>query len=80
MLFRSIKAEPLQALLTVAKTWAEIGKCRVLLTTRPTQFLHADYPTEGDLSHQLLLLEGLAEDDALDYFQQIGRASCRERV
>jgi tetratricopeptide (TPR) repeat protein len=67
----AIKAEPLQALLTVAKAWADIGKCRVLLTTRPTQFQHADYPTEGDLSHQLLLLEGLAEDDALDYFQRL---------
>jgi len=67
----AIKAEPLQALLTVAKDWADIGKCRVLLTTRPTQFHHADYPSEGDLSHQLLLLEGLAADDALDYFQRL---------
>jgi tetratricopeptide (TPR) repeat protein len=67
----AIKAEPLQALLTVAKAWADIGKCRVLLTTRPAQFLHADYPSEGDFSHQLLLLEGLAEDDALDYFQRL---------
>jgi hypothetical protein len=65
----SLKPAALQALLTEAKSWSEIGKCRVLLTTRNPYFHHSDYPTEGSLIHQSLALSGLAENDALVYFQ-----------
>lgn len=67
----SLKPAALQALLTVAKSWSEIGKCRVLLTTRNPDFHHSDYPTEGSLIHQSLALSGLAENDALVYFQRL---------
>jgi tetratricopeptide (TPR) repeat protein/CHAT domain-containing protein len=62
---------PLKELLDVAQKWSEIGKCRILLTTRSPDFHHAGYPTEGSLIHQLLALRGLAENDALAYFQRL---------
>jgi len=67
----AIKPAPLQELLTAAKQWPEIGNCRALLTTRTSDFKHPDYPTEENLIHQALSLGGLAEDDALAYFQRL---------
>lgn len=67
----AITAKSLNELLTKAKEWSEIGQCRVLLTTRSPDFHHPDYPTEGSLIHQSLTLGGLAEDDALRYFQRL---------
>jgi len=67
----SIQAEPLPELLTVAKQWSEIGNCRVLLTTRTSDFNHPDYPIQGSLKHQAFPLSGLAEEDALAYFQSL---------
>jgi tetratricopeptide (TPR) repeat protein len=42
-----------------------------LLTTRTPDFNHPAYPTEGSLKHQVLLLTGLTENDALAYFQRL---------
>lgn len=67
----TLPAEPLQELLTVAKQWSEVGECRVLLTTRTPDFHHPDYPTEGSRKHISLPLGGLAEEDALAYFQSL---------
>ncbi|MDJ0617493.1 MAG: CHAT domain-containing protein [Calothrix sp. MO_192.B10] len=67
----TISPQPLQELLTVAKQWSEVGNCRVLLTTRTPDFAHADYSREGSLKHISLPLQGLGEEDALDYFQTL---------
>ena len=67
----AITTKSLSELLTVAKEWSEIGECRVLMTTRTPDFHHSDYPTEGSLIHQSLALGGLAENDALKYFQRL---------
>lgn len=67
----TLPPEPLRELLDAAKPWSEAGKSRVLLTTRTPDFNHADYRTEGSLSHQSLPLMGLAPEDALAYFQAL---------
>jgi len=67
----AVATEALSELLTVAKVWSETGKCRVLLTTRSPDFRHSDYLVEGSLVHQVLALGGLAEEDAVDYFQRL---------
>jgi hypothetical protein len=67
----AVATEALSNLLTVAKVWSETGKCRVLLTTRSPDFHHPDFLTVGSLVHQVLALGGLAEDDAVDYFQRL---------
>ena len=67
----ALATEALSELLTAAQKWSEIGQCRVLLTTRVPDFHHPGYLTEGSLIHQVLALEGLAEDDALAYFQRL---------
>jgi tetratricopeptide (TPR) repeat protein len=65
----SLEAGALGELLTVAKDWSEAGESRLLLTTRDGGISHADYPAVHSLQHQLLPLEGLGKEDALDYFQ-----------
>jgi hypothetical protein len=76
----SITTKYICELLTVAnfvsklreiKEWSEIGQCRVLLTTRSPDFHHPDYLIEDSLIHQLKQLEGLAEYDALKYFERL---------
>ncbi|MDM8566437.1 tetratricopeptide repeat protein [Candidatus Halobeggiatoa sp. HSG11] len=67
----TVAAEPLSKLLTVAKVWSETGRSRVLLTTRSPDFQHPDYLVAGSLKHQALALGGLAEDDAVEYFQRL---------
>jgi tetratricopeptide (TPR) repeat protein len=67
----ALSAESLGELLTVAKQWSEIGECRVLMTTRLPDFNHPDYPVEGSLVHQSLVLGGLTEYDAWNYFQKL---------
>jgi hypothetical protein len=67
-----ITTESLSELLTVAKEWSEIGQCRVLMTTRTPDFHRPDdYPIKDSLIHQSLALGGLAEYDALAYFQRL---------
>ncbi|MFM7575416.1 MAG: NACHT domain-containing protein, partial [Microcystaceae cyanobacterium] len=60
-----------QPLLDLAKTWSETGQSRVLLTTRANDLQHPDYPRQGSRKHILVPLGGLAENDALDYFQSL---------
>ncbi len=67
----AIASEPLQELLTVAQRWSEVGDCRLLLTTRMGDFHHPGYPNEGSFKHRALPLAGLAEEDALEYFQKL---------
>lgn len=67
----SLRLQPLRELLDGAKDWSEVGDCRVLLTTRMLDFHHPDYPTEGSLRHRSLPLGGLAQEDALAYFQKL---------
>lgn len=67
----SLQPQPLRELLDGAKDWSEVGDCRVLLTTRMLNFHHPDYPTEGSLRHRSLPLGGLAQEDALAYFQKL---------
>lgn len=66
-----VAAEALNQLLTAAKVWSEAGSSRVLLTTRSPDFQHSDYLVADSLIHQRLLLDGLAEDDAIAYFRQL---------
>ncbi|MDY6939402.1 MAG: tetratricopeptide repeat protein [Cyanobacteriota bacterium] len=66
-----LEAEPLRALLDVAKNWSEAGNSRVLLTTRAANFHHPDYPTEGSYRHLAMPLAGLGRTDALAYFQSL---------
>ncbi|MEQ9372367.1 MAG: CHAT domain-containing protein [Coleofasciculus chthonoplastes F3-SA18-01] len=67
----SLQPQPLRELLDVAKDRSEVGDCRVLLTTRMLDFHHPDYATEGSLRHRSLPLGGLAQEDALAYFQKL---------
>ncbi len=60
-----------QEILTVAKGWSEAGSCRVLVTTRQLDLGHLDYPNQGSLIHQRLMLDGLRREDALAYFQKL---------
>ena len=64
----SLAAETLDELLTVAVQWS--AHSRFLFTTRQHRFTHADY-AESNAKHQYLDLTGLAEQDALDYFNQL---------
>jgi len=63
----ALSADALGELLTVAKDWSEIGGSRVLMAARSPDFNHSDYPVEGSLVHQSLVLGGLAEYDAWAY-------------
>lgn len=64
----SLAAETLDELLAVAVHWSE--HCRFLFTTRQHRFTQADY-AESSPKHRYLDLGGLAEIDALAYFNQL---------
>ena len=64
----SLAAETLDELLTVAARWS--AQCRFLFTTRQHRFTHADYD-EGNSKHGYVDLSGLAEPDALAYFNRL---------
>lgn len=55
-------------LLDVAVSWSEAGRSRVLLTSRQPDFQHASYPIRGNYGHQHLVLNGLGQRDAIDYY------------
>jgi tetratricopeptide (TPR) repeat protein len=65
----SLAAETLEELLTVAVQWS--AQCRFLFTTRQHRFTHSDYVEKPNAEHQYLDLSGLAENDALAYFNQL---------
>jgi len=64
------KKDTLQELLTVAHHWSLLGETRVLITTRPVELGHEAYQKDSENFRQLKL-EGLAEKDALDYFERL---------
>ncbi len=68
----SLTPDALHELLTAAKTWSETGESRLLITTRQPDLKHADFPQQS-LKHRYLALQGLYEEDALRYFQQLQR-------
>jgi tetratricopeptide (TPR) repeat protein len=61
----------LRELLDSAHAWSEAGDSRVLCTTRTPDLQHPAYPTANSHRHRVLQLAGLAEDDALRYFQAL---------
>ncbi|MCI5164364.1 MAG: hypothetical protein D3917_20615, partial [Candidatus Electrothrix sp. AX5] len=67
--------DALHELLSAATRWSEAEESRVLLTSRQPDFNHPDYPTAGSFRHQCLHLEleGLGEQDALDWFGELMR-------
>jgi tetratricopeptide (TPR) repeat protein/CHAT domain-containing protein len=67
----SLAAETLDELLTVALQWSV--QCHFLFTTRQHRFTNADY-AEGILKNKYVDLIGLAEQDALAYFNQLWQA------
>jgi tetratricopeptide (TPR) repeat protein len=69
----ALEAEPRRELLATASNWSGQGGSRVLITTRPDTLAHADYPRELSKVCRYLDLKGLAEDDALDWFQALMR-------
>src|SRR5208282_862970 len=58
-------------LLTAATRCAAQGHSRVLITTRPDELAHPDYPIGGSKLCRYLALDGLAATDALDWFQAL---------
>jgi tetratricopeptide (TPR) repeat protein len=57
-----------QALLGQAIAWSEAGQSRVLVTTRQNDLDCAGYEVRG-YGHQLIGLQGLGQEDAINYFQ-----------
>jgi hypothetical protein len=68
----SLAAETLDELLTAAAQWS--AQCRFLFTTRQHRFTHADY-AERNSKHGYVDLSGLAEPDALAYFNRLWQSS-----
>jgi tetratricopeptide (TPR) repeat protein len=66
----SLESAPLAELLTTATQWSQ--HAIILLTTRQLSgFNHADYPTQGSLTHRFMKLAGLREDEAVSYLQYL---------
>lgn len=61
----------LAELLDAAVRWSEAGASRVLLTSRQPDFAHPGYPLAGSYSHRHLPLQGLREDDAVAWFDEL---------
>jgi tetratricopeptide (TPR) repeat protein len=72
--------EPRKELLGAAVGWSEAGRSRVLITTRSDDLCHAGFPKEGSNLCRYLQLQGLAEDDAVDWFQALIRLPPEPRV
>jgi hypothetical protein len=63
--------ETLKELLDAAIRWSEAGTSRVLITTRSDELRHPGFPTKESNLCRYLQLQGLAEEDALDWFQAL---------
>jgi len=63
----------LKELLDAVVGWSEAGTSRVLITTRADDLRHPSFPTKESNFCRYLLLRGLGEDDALDWFQALMR-------
>jgi tetratricopeptide (TPR) repeat protein len=68
-----VAADGLTELLSAAVGWSRAGDSRVLLTARQPDFNHPGYPLSDSLEHQCLALNGLAPQDALDWFAELMR-------
>lgn len=60
-------------LLGAAAHWSRQGHSRVLITARPDDLSHPDFPAQGSRHCRYLPLDGLAPPDALDWFQHLLR-------
>jgi tetratricopeptide (TPR) repeat protein len=69
----ALATEPLKELLDAAVGWSEAGTSRVLITTRSDDLRHPGFPTKESNLCRYLRLQGLGEDDALDWFQALMR-------
>ncbi|WP_417915674.1 tetratricopeptide repeat protein [Candidatus Electronema sp. JM] len=63
----------LAELLDAAAAWSEAGESRVLLTSRQPDFQHPAYPLTGSYDHRHIALQGLREDDAVAWFDEMHR-------
>jgi hypothetical protein len=67
----ALDADTLKQLLDAAKKWSEAGASRVLLTSRRPDFHHPDYRLAGTWTHRRIPLDGLGEQDALDWHEEL---------
>jgi tetratricopeptide (TPR) repeat protein len=67
-------------LLDAAALWSEAGASRVLLTSRQPDFVHPSYPLAGSYAHRHLPLQGLREDDAVAWFDELRRLPPKSRL
>lgn len=65
----NIPAGQLQELLDAAAQWAEVGACRVLITSQKADFKHEF--TENNLKYKIFPLSGFSKKEALAYFQRL---------
>jgi tetratricopeptide (TPR) repeat protein len=69
----ALAEESLKELLGAAVGWSEAGTSRVLITTRADDLRHPSFPTQESNRCRYLLVRGLGEEDALDWFQALMR-------
>jgi tetratricopeptide (TPR) repeat protein len=70
----------LHELLDAAALWSEAGASRVLLTSRQPDFAHPSYPLAGSYSHRHWPLQGLREDDAVAWFDELRSLPPKSRL
>ncbi|WP_417913003.1 CHAT domain-containing protein, partial [Candidatus Electronema sp. TJ] len=70
----------LAELLDAAALWSEAGESRVLLTSRQPDFAHPSYPLAGSYAHRHWPLQGLREDDAVAWFDELRRLPPKSRL
>uniref|UniRef100_UPI004057A5F9 CHAT domain-containing protein n=1 Tax=Candidatus Electronema sp. TaxID=2698783 RepID=UPI004057A5F9 len=70
----------LHELLDAAELWSEAGASRVLLTSRQPDFAHPSYPLAGSYAHRHWPLQGLREDDAVNWFDELRRLPPKSRL
>jgi tetratricopeptide (TPR) repeat protein len=76
----ALGGEALKELLDAAVGWSEAGTSRVLITTRADDLRHPSFPTQESNRCRYLLLRGLGEEDALDWFQALMRLPPQPQV
>jgi tetratricopeptide (TPR) repeat protein len=69
----ALGGEALKELLDATIGWSEAGTSRLLITTRADDLHHPGFPTKESNLCRYLLLGGLGEEDALDWFQALMR-------
>ncbi|MDD3326480.1 MAG: tetratricopeptide repeat protein [Zoogloea sp.] len=73
----SLPAAALGELLGAAASWSQRGGTRILITRRPADCAHPDYPSSGSFIHRHIELAGLGSRsqprDALDWYAALAR-------